>query len=119
MEENEGVKGKKEKEWTMIEDEKCSACAKEGVLCWVDLPVIQKWVQDWMEEKKGMVKLVTQNLSRTNCERCTQKKVVCILAAMQRMRVEKVSGLKAPSMTSSSWKRRAKQLEVEIPVGSG
>ena len=125
MEEEDEVKEKKEKEkeWTLIEDkEKCSACTKEGVQCWVDLLVIQKWIQDWMEEeKKERAKPVTQNLSGTNCERCTQKKVVSILPVTQKMRVgkvsrSKVSGSKASSVVSSSQKRGAKQLEVEILV---
>ena len=32
----------------MIEnEEKCRACVKEEVECWVELPVIEKWIQDW------------------------------------------------------------------------
>ena len=49
MEEDDEVKGKKEqeKEWTLMEDEeKCGVCVTEGVQCWVDLPVIEKWIQD-------------------------------------------------------------------------
>ena len=129
MEGDDRVKGKKEKEkeWTLMEDEeKCGVCVKEGVECWVNLPVVEKWIQDWLEEeKKGRVKLVTQNPSRTNCERCMQKKVACILPAMQKMRVVKASGSKsgskaggskAPSVASSGRKRGVKQLEVEILV---
>ena len=129
MEEDDEVKGKKEKEkeWTLMEDkEKCGACVKEGVECWVDLSVIEKWIQDWLEEeKKGRAKLVTQNPSRTNCKRCTQKKMACILLAMWKMRAVKASGSKsglkaggskAPSVALSGRKRGVKQLEVEIPV---
>jgi hypothetical protein len=129
MEEDGEVKGKKEagKEWTLMEDEeKCGACVKEGVECWVDLAVVEKWIQDWMEEeKKGRAKPVTRNPSGTNCERCTQKKVACILPATRKMRAVKASGSKsgskaggskAPSVASSGRKRGAKQLEVEIPV---
>ena len=47
MEEDDEVKGKKEKEkeWTLMEDEeKCRACIKEGVECWVNLPIVEKWI---------------------------------------------------------------------------
>ena len=67
----------------MEDEEKCSTCIKEGAQCWVDLLVICKWIQDWMKEKKkGRAKPVIWNLSGTNRERCTQKKVVCILLVM-------------------------------------